>query len=70
MGMGGVGGYGGSPTMNQDQRGPRYGVHRTISRYLSLTDDVYTVKCLDCEQEWKHTKSVRKYPKRCRPRDV
>jgi hypothetical protein len=67
MGQTGVGGYGGISTMNQDQRGGKYGPHRTVSRYLSHTLNVWWVNCLACGQKWDHSKDERTYPEHCSP---
>jgi len=65
-GFGGAGGYGGISTMNQDQRGPRYGPHRTLVKWFSAETGLYQVKCLDCEQEWEHDRIERNFPCKCR----
>lgn len=65
-GYGGVGGYGGISTMNQEGRGSRYGPHNPVVRYL-VDGTEYEVKCLMCKQEWSHPRDERKFPMTCGP---
>lgn len=66
MGKTGVGGYGGPSTMNQDDRGPRYGPHLLISRHGSYELDIYYVKCLKCGKKWTHPRYEREHPPHCK----
>ena len=65
MGMTGQGGYGGISTMNQDDRGPRYGKHNPLSMFLEA-GEMWHVKCLRCGESWQHLKGRRKFPKECK----
>lgn len=63
---GGIGGYGGITTMNQDQRQGRYAPHpATFRRQDPLTQLVH-VNCYRCGAAWTHPKGdVKNVPKTC-----
>ncbi len=66
--MGGVGGYGGISTMNQDQRQPRYMPHNNVVLYTRMSDNTTEVKCLACGEKWEHPRGSRaNAPEKCVP---
>jgi len=48
----GAGGYGGSSTMNQDQRGGKWHPHNGTSQYRDRMTNKVLLKCVVCKAEW------------------
>jgi len=49
---GGIGGFGGITTMNQDQRIGRYAPHGAVYKHTDHMTGITTVQCYLCHQEW------------------
>lgn len=65
-GYGGAGGYGGISTMDQRDVRPRYEPHLAISKRVDHAADAVILKCLDCGQEWTHTRGFPNCPAICK----
>jgi len=64
---GGIGGYGGVTTMNQDQRLGRYYPHLALSLFQDYKNNVTTVTCYKCDARWQHpVGDVQNVPAECR----
>jgi len=64
---GGIGGYGGVTTMNQDQRLGRYYPHLALSLFPDYKTGITTVYCYKCEMRWHHpVGDVQNVPAECR----
>ena len=64
---GGIGGYGGITTMNQDQRQGRYAPHSATLVLRDKMMQLVHVKCYLCDAIWVHPEGVVKnVPKKCK----
>jgi hypothetical protein len=62
----GVGGFGGTTTMNTDQREGWYGQHAVVST-TDYMQDITFCHCIKCELRWTHSRGDRSAPtKMCR----
>ena len=63
---GGLGGYGGVNSMNQDGRASKYAPHISISKYTDYVEDEIVVSCRDCGLDWRHPRGkVQNVPQEC-----